>query len=71
MGIRKMRIRVLQGFAGYEPGQVFDDWPDGMCEVLILKGVIERVADNTADEAAEVEQEVSRAEMPARRKKAK
>lgn len=68
-----MRIRVIQGFAGYEPGQVFEDWPDGMCEILVARGVIERLqpekpkaADiDTAEDASDVE----RAEMPPRRKR--
>lgn len=38
-----MKIRVLQGFDCYEPGQVFDEWPDGMCEILIARGLIEEV----------------------------
>lgn len=64
-----MKIRVLQGFAGYEPGQVFDEWPAGMCEIFIAKGIIERVEDAAADESADVENQTERAEMPARRKR--
>lgn len=40
-----MKIRVLIGFEGYEAGQVFDDWPSGMCEGLIAMGAIEEVKD--------------------------
>lgn len=65
-----MKIRVLQGFAGYEPGQVFDDWPDGMCEIFIAKGIIERVEPRTVElNTAEDSSEVERAEMPPRRKR--
>ena len=64
-----MKVRILQGFAGYEPGQVFEDWPDGMCEIFIAKGVIERLEDRAVLDAAEESSEVERAEMPARRRK--
>lgn len=40
-----MKIRVLIGFNGYEAGQVFEDWPEGMCEGLIHMGAIEEVKD--------------------------
>lgn len=72
MGGFGVRIRVLQGFGAYTPGQVFDDWPGGMCEILIARGVIEEVkGDRPAPhiEAAEDEQEVERAEIPARKKR--
>lgn len=42
-----MKIRVLVGFGGYEAGQVFPDWPAGMCEILIAKQVIEEVKGET------------------------
>lgn len=51
-----MRVRILIGFNGYEAGQVFDDWPAGMCDSLIAMGAIEEVKDepnqpaNTKDE---------------------
>ena len=38
-----MKVRVLMGFNGYEAGQVFEDWPEGMCEALIQMGTIEEV----------------------------
>lgn len=38
-----VKIRVLMSFEGYEPDQVFDDWPAGMCEGLIALGAIEEV----------------------------
>lgn len=41
-----MKIRVLIGFNGYEAGQVFEDWPSGMCEGLIAMGAIEQVKDS-------------------------
>ena len=60
-----MKVRILQGFSNYTPGQVFEDWPDGMCEIFVARGLIERVA----DEAADVEPEVEKAEVPNRRKR--
>ena len=38
-----MKIRILMGFDGYEVGQVFDNWPPGMCEILIGRRMIEEV----------------------------
>lgn len=70
-----MKVRILRGFRDYTPGQVFEDWPGGMCEVLIGQGFIEAVvesasADSTNDalDAAEDDQKVEKAEMPRRRK---
>ena len=40
-----MKIRILQGFDSYERGQVFPDWPAGMCDILIGRGMIEEVKD--------------------------
>jgi hypothetical protein len=60
-----MKVRIIQGFANYEPGQVFEDWPAGMCEIFIAKGLIEPLEIEAADE----QQEIERAEMTARRKK--
>lgn len=45
-----MKIRVLMGFEGYERGQVFEDWPAGMCEGLIAMGAIEEVKDDPPPE---------------------
>lgn len=67
-----MKIRVLQGFGDYLPGQVFEDWPGGMCEILIRRGLIEEVFDReaVAVETASSDPEVERAEAaPKRRKK--
>lgn len=65
-----MKIRVLRGFAGYRKGQVFDNWPDGMCELLIRRGVVERLEERQVEEAVETHDAVERAEMPqASRKK--
>lgn len=74
MGGIVVKIRVLQGFSDYTPGQVFDDWPDGMCEVLVARGLIEQVADNPAPvepsvETAEVEAAVERADASPRRRR--
>ena len=38
-----MKIRVLHNFDCYEKGQVFEDWPGGMCDLLIRRGLIEQV----------------------------
>lgn len=54
-----MKVRILQSFAEYEAGQVFDDWPGGMCDILIGRGLIEEVRETaeveTADEPAVLE----------------
>lgn len=44
-----MRIRVIRGFDAYEPGQVFEDWPAGMCELLIARGLIEEATDKVVE----------------------
>jgi hypothetical protein len=56
-----MKIRVLQHFDSYEKGQVFEDWPRGMCELLIQRGLIEPV-----ETAEQPEPEVERADVTAR-----
>lgn len=62
-----MKIRVLQGFSAYEPGQVFEDWPAGMCEILIARGLIEQIKDETpVVERGDDEPEVERAEASPR-----
>lgn len=68
-----MKIRVLQSFREYEAGQVFDDWPGGMCEILIGRGLIEEVRDDVVVETAVEERSVEQAEASPRvaRKKAK
>ena len=43
MGVQKLKIRVLQNFDCYEAGQVFEDWPAGMCDLLVRRGLIEQV----------------------------
>ena len=43
-----MKIRVIRSFDSYEAGQVFEDWPSGMSEILIQRGLIEEVVE-TAD----------------------
>lgn len=65
-----MKIRVLQGYDCYEPGQVFDDWPAGMCEILIARGLIEEVkGDAPVVERSDDEPEVERAEASPRQGK--
>lgn len=63
-----MKIRVLKGFSGYKPGQVFD-WGDGMARIYIARGMVEPVVE-TAVERAVKPQPVERAmvEPPIRRK---
>lgn len=41
-----MKVRIKQSFGCYEAGQVFDDWPGGMCQILIGRGLIEEVIDH-------------------------
>lgn len=60
-----MRVRILQGFRDYEPGQVFDDWPDGMCEILIERGLIERATEVVVERSI-AESDVERAEVAAK-----
>jgi hypothetical protein len=43
-----MKIRVIRSYDAYEAGQVFEDWPSGMCEILIQRGLIEEFVE-TAD----------------------
>lgn len=63
-----MRIRVLHNFYAYEAGQVFEDWPAGMCEVLIQRGFIEEVKEAPAAiETAEAPAEVERAAVEHKR----
>lgn len=63
-----MKIRVLRNFDCYEAGQVFDEWPAGMCELLIYRGLIEEVGElETAEAGAETE----RAEVTWKPKKKK
>jgi hypothetical protein len=38
-----MKVRIIRGFDAYEPGQVYEDWPGGRCEILIARGLIEEV----------------------------
>lgn len=67
-----MKVRILKGFSDYLPGQVFEDWPGGMCEILVARGLIEEVlpAGLEAVETAEESQDFERAESsPKRRKK--
>ena len=64
-----MKIRVLKGFGDYHPGQVFEDWPGGMCQILIGRGLIEEVFDRKTVETASVESATETAEASPKRKK--
>jgi hypothetical protein len=61
-----MKIRVVQGFGVYAAGQVFEDWPAGMCDILIRRGLIEQVLE-TAE--APKPQETETADVRFKRKK--
>jgi len=63
MGALKLKIRVLQNFDCYEAGQVFEDWPGGMCDLLIRRGLIEEV-----ETAEAVNEMIERADMGVRTK---
>lgn len=63
MGARIVKIRVLHNFDCYERGQVFEDWPGGMCDLLIRRGLIEKV--ETAEMPADA---VERADVEPRQK---
>jgi len=58
-----LKIRVLQNFDCYEAGQVFEDWPGGMCDLLIRRGLIEEV-----ETAEAVNETIERADMGVRTK---
>lgn len=66
-----MRIRVLQNFGDYEAGQVFEDWPGGMCDILIRKGLIEQAAnpEERAVETAQEDTDVERADASPKHKR--
>lgn len=60
-----MKIRIVRSYDAYEVGQVFEDWPSGMCEILIQRGLIEEFV-----ETADAEQEtLERAAMDVKHKK--
>lgn len=62
-----MKIRVIQSFNCYEKGQVFEDWPGGMCDILIGRGLIEEVKDTPAVETAAVEHDTETADATPRK----
>jgi len=53
-----LKIRVLQNFDCYEKGQVFENWPAGMCDLLVRRGLIEQV-----ETAESVPETIERADM--------
>jgi hypothetical protein len=63
-----MKIRVLQHFDCYEKGQVFDDWPAGMCDLLIKRGLIEEVETAEAPQPAVERAEVASRQTPKKRR---
>lgn len=71
MGARLVKVRILQNFAEYQKGQTFEDWPGGMCQVLIGRGLVEEIKDEpvleASDEQPPVEQAVRPAYKPKRR----
>lgn len=62
-----MKVRILRSFDCYEQGQVFEDWPDGMCELLIARGLIEQFKQPPAVEAAVEERDAETADLSPRR----
>ena len=66
-----MKIRVLHNFANYEAGQVFDDWPGGMCDIFIRKGLIAAVDEHEerAVETADEDRDVERADAAPKHKR--
>lgn len=68
-----MKIRILQNFRDYERGQVFDDWPGGMCDILIGRGLIEEVKEPVEVETAAIDEPVETADFVVKpiKKKAK
>jgi len=63
VGASPLKIRVLQNFDCYEKGQVFEDWPGGMCDLLIRRGLIEQV-----ETAEAVPETIERADMSVKTK---
>jgi hypothetical protein len=61
-----MKIRVIQNYDCYEAGQVFEDWPGGMCDLLIRRGLIEEVVEEAVEH-----REVERADAAPRHRKKK
>lgn len=49
-----MKIRILTGFSGYTPGQVFE-WGDGMSRIYIARGMAEEVKDEPLEQPEPVE----------------
>lgn len=62
-----MRIRVVRAFRGYKRGQVFE-WPDGMANILVARGMIEKVPEGEVELAA-LEQRSEKAVITSSRKK--
>jgi hypothetical protein len=58
LGAGQLKIRVLQNFDCYEKGQVFENWPAGMCDLLVRRGLIEQV-----ETAESVPETIERADM--------
>lgn len=68
MGVHQVKIRIIKGFSGYKPGQVFE-WGDGMSRIYIARGMVEEVRESPVERAVG-HQAVERAtvEAPVRRK---
>lgn len=69
MGVRAVKIRILHNFGNYEKGQVFEDWPAGMAEIFISKGLVERMTEAVEVEQADAAVVVEQAEASPKRKK--
>lgn len=63
-----MKVRVLKGFGGYRPGQEFE-WADGMARILIARGMIEPVREQTVEHATAEERAERAVVVPRKRQK--
>jgi len=44
-----MRVRVLKPWRGRKPGAIMPEVPDGVAELLICRGVVERCVEEPED----------------------
>ena len=55
-----MKVRILQAFQPFKIGQVFD-WPDGMANVFVARGLATPVEERSVESADAAEESVERA----------
>jgi len=72
MGVREVKIRIAKSFNGYRIGQVFD-WGDGMARVMIARGLVVPVEDQSVERAVAPTEDIERAvvKRPTKRRKGK